>query len=70
MLSLSLLNSNNCCANAPQFYVMPILPLLYDLFRDISAAGLVVRADTILCEGSVRFDVLDSGVRDMALCAR
>jgi hypothetical protein len=46
------------------------LPLFYDLFRDISAAGLILRADNILCEESVRFDVLDSRVKVMALRVR
>jgi hypothetical protein len=49
---------------------MSTLPLLNDLLTDISVAGLILRADSILCEGSVRFDVLDSGVKDVALCGR
>jgi hypothetical protein len=69
MQYLLFLHRNNCCAKAPQFYLMPVLPLLYDLFRDVSAAGLIVRADSIICEGIVRFDVLDRVVKDMAPCA-
>jgi len=57
--------------NASQFYVIPtILSLLYDLFRDISAADLAVGAGSILCEGIVRLNVVDSGVKDMTLCPR